>query len=130
MVRVRVRVSSYMTNPVLFCLGEYILIDYKTNLERNLVNEKEKYFGKRWRENHPSVAHMHDTPWSHDIVQLHFYARFYSEGYNIKIKKMFVLHFPSKDPQSKEYHLLPIPPFPELDSILQERIKDMQLLGY
>lgn len=111
-------------------IEDYILVDYKTNLERNLPEEKEKYYGRRFRENHWTVSWMHDTPWSHDIVQLHFYARLYKVEYNIEIKRMFILHFPSPDPKSVEFYFLPIPDFPYLDEIFNERLEDMKTLGY
>jgi len=35
------------------------------------------------------------------------------------------LHFPSKDPKSLEYHLIPIPDFPNIDAIFKERIQEI-----
>lgn len=110
--------------------GEYILIDWKTNLERDLMNEQKHPSSKRWKRIHPFFEAMPDTPWTKDIVQLNFYAKIYREVYNIHVKRMFVLHIPSGDIRSKEYQLLPVQPCPYLDEIFEERIKHMQMLGY
>lgn len=114
--------------------GKFGLIDYKTNMGRDLQDEhnaRGTTKNKKWNNKgaHWAVKDLVKSTFTKYLLQLNFYAKIYHDYYDIRIDSLFILQFPSEDLSDKEaYALIPTPFFATIDEIFDERIREVNAL--